>query len=59
VDQLALTMQASLLVQAGNAAVADAFIASRLATRNDRNYGSLPRGLNIDAIIARGDPRQA
>ena len=59
VDQLALTMQASLLVRAGNAAVARAFIASRLGTRNDRNYGSLPRGLDIDAIIARGDPRQA
>ncbi len=59
VDQLALTMQASLLVQAGNAAVADAFIASRLGTRNDRSYGSLPRGLDVDAIIARGDPRQA
>ena len=59
VDQLALTMQASLLVQAGNAAVAHAFIASRLATRNDRNYGSLPRGVDIGAIIARGDPRQA
>jgi putative acyl-CoA dehydrogenase len=29
-DQLALTMQASLLVQAGPSAVADAFIASRL-----------------------------
>ena len=58
-DWLALTMQASLLVQAGNAAVADAFIASRLATRNDRNYGSLPLRLDIDVIIARGDPRQA
>jgi putative acyl-CoA dehydrogenase len=57
VDQLALTMQASLLVQAGNDAVADAFIASRLGSTNDRNYGSLPRGLDIEAIIARGDPR--
>jgi putative acyl-CoA dehydrogenase len=56
-DQLALTMQASLLIQAGNAAVADAFIASRLAPRSDRNYGSLPPGLDVDAIIARGDPR--
>ena len=56
-DQLALTMQASLLVQAGNTAVADAFIASRLAPSNDRNYGSLPRGLDIDAIIERGDPK--
>ena len=57
VDQLALTMQASLLVQAGNDAVASAFIASRLGTHGDRSYGTLPRGLDIDAIIARGDPR--
>jgi len=56
-DQLALTMQASLLVRAGPSAVADAFIASRLGAVNDRHYGSLPRGLDIDAIIARGDPR--
>ena len=56
-DQLALTIQASLLVQAGNEAVADAFIASRLGARNDRSYGSLPRGVDVDAIIARGDPR--
>jgi hypothetical protein len=52
-------MQASLLVQAGNAAVADAFIASRLATRNDRNYAHFRAGLTSTSIIARGDPRQA
>jgi len=50
-------MQASLLLQSGNRAVADAFIASRLGSRHDRNYGSLPRGVDVDAIIARGDPR--
>ena len=55
-DQLALTMQAGLLVQTGNDAVADAFIASRLGSANDRNYGSLPRGVDIEAVIARGDP---
>jgi putative acyl-CoA dehydrogenase len=57
IDQLALTMQASLLVQGGNTAVATAFIASRLRSRSDRSYGSLPRGLDIESIIARGDPR--
>ena len=56
VDALALTMQASLLVQAGNDAVAGAFVASRLSARGDRSYGTLPRGLDIDAIIARGNP---
>jgi putative acyl-CoA dehydrogenase len=56
VDALALALQASLLVQAGNGAVADAFIASRLAAHGERNYGTLPRGLDIDALIERGDP---
>ena len=54
VDQLALTMQASLLVQAGNSAVADAFIASRLGGLGDRQYGTLPRGLDVRTIIERG-----
>ena len=35
-----LTMQASLLLQAGNHAVADAFIASRLGQSGERNYGT-------------------
>ncbi|MEZ5573053.1 MAG: acyl-CoA dehydrogenase family protein [Halioglobus sp.] len=56
VDQLALTMQASLLVQAGNHAVADAFIASRLGQSGDRNFGTLPRGLDLEAILQRASP---
>ena len=56
VDQLALTLQASLLVRAGNQAVADAFIASRLGDHPDRNYGTLPRGLDVATIIERGRP---
>ncbi len=58
VDQLALVMQASLLVQAGNQAVADAFIASRLGQRGDRNFGTLPRGLDLETILQRADPRE-
>ena len=56
VDQLALTMQASLLLQAGNQAVADAFIASRLGQMGDRNYGTLPRGLDLETILQRANP---
>jgi putative acyl-CoA dehydrogenase len=56
VDQLALTMQASLLLQAGNHAVADAFIASRLEQSGDRNFGTLPRGLDLDTILQRASP---
>jgi len=55
IEQLALTMQASLLVRAGCAAVADAFIASRLQPHG-RNYGTLPRELDIGAILQRADP---
>lgn len=57
VDQLAVTLQSSLLLRAGNQAVAEAFIASRLAGRGQRNYGGLPRGLDVDALIRRADPR--
>ncbi len=53
VDALALTMQASLLVRAGNAAVSDAFIASRIAAQGERTYGTLPRGVDVGAILAR------
>ena len=56
VDHLALTLQASLLIRSGCSSVADAFIASRLDTRGDRNYGSLPRGLDIASILERADP---
>ena len=56
VEQLGLTMQAHLLVQAGNAAVSDAFIASRLGVQGMRNYGTLPIGLDVQALISRGMP---
>ena len=56
VDRLSLTMQASQLVAAGNQAVAEAFIASRLGEHGDRNYGTLPRGLDLGEILARANP---
>lgn len=56
IEQLALIMQASLLVRGGCSAVADAFIASRIHSQGDRNYGTLPRGLDIAAILERADP---
>ncbi|MGM0403920.1 MAG: acyl-CoA dehydrogenase family protein [Thermodesulfobacteriota bacterium] len=56
VDQMALTMQAHLLMQAGNSAVADGFIDSRLGGYGDRNYGTLPIGTDVKAIVHRGNP---
>jgi putative acyl-CoA dehydrogenase len=57
VDHMALAIQAALLVQHAPAAVADAFCASRLGGEGHRNYGSLPRGVDCAAIIARATPR--
>jgi putative acyl-CoA dehydrogenase len=56
VDRLSLTLQASQLVAAGNGSVAEAFIASRLGEHGDRNYGTLPRGLDLDTILRRANP---
>jgi putative acyl-CoA dehydrogenase len=56
VEQLALTLQASLLLQAGNTAVAEAFIRSRLGGAGTRNYGSLPIDVDSGAIIGRANP---
>lgn len=57
VDRMALSLQAALLVQHAPAAVADAFCSSRLALVGHHNYGSLPRGSDCAAIIARATPR--
>jgi putative acyl-CoA dehydrogenase len=56
VDQMALTLQATLLAQAGCQPVAEAFIASRLGERNERHYGTLPRGLALETILERANP---
>jgi putative acyl-CoA dehydrogenase len=37
----------------GDSAVADGFCASRLAPRYRGAFGTLPRGLDLDAIIGR------
>lgn len=56
VDHMALALQAALLVQHAPAAVADAFCASRLGQLGERQYGTLPRGLDCAALIARATP---
>lgn len=59
VEQMALLMQASLLVQAGQHQVSDAFIQSRLLAQGERNYGTLPRGVDCATLIDRGHPLTA
>jgi putative acyl-CoA dehydrogenase len=56
VEQLALALQASLLVRHAPPAVADAFCASRLSDHPGRQFGVLPNGLDLAAICARARP---
>ncbi|MEX2961146.1 acyl-CoA dehydrogenase family protein [Microbulbifer sp. TYP-18] len=56
VERMALTMQAHLLVQSGNSAVAEAFIAARLDAGGAHGTGCLPRGLDLATLIERGNP---
>ena len=53
VDRMALALQASLLVRHAPGFVSDAFCASRLAAVGQHNLGTLPRGVDTAAILAR------
>ncbi|MES2095050.1 MAG: acyl-CoA dehydrogenase family protein [Actinomycetota bacterium] len=53
VEQLALALQASLLVRTAPPAVSDAFIASRLGDTRGHLYGVLPVGVDVKAILQR------
>ena len=57
VDRLALALQASLLVRHAPSFVSDAFCHSRLGQTGQHNYGTLPRGVDVTAIIERATPR--
>ncbi|MCW2814030.1 MAG: alkylation response protein [Nocardioides sp.] len=53
VEQLALVLQGSLLVQHSTPAVADAFCASRLGRDWGGALGTLPPGLDLESIVER------
>jgi putative acyl-CoA dehydrogenase len=58
-EAIALTLQGALLVRYGDAAVADAFVASRLAVDDGswgRAFGTLPSGADTAAIVRRATP---
>ena len=59
VDRMALALQASLLVRNAPAFVSDAFCHSRLEHLGHHNFGTLPRGVDTTAIIARATPKVA
>jgi putative acyl-CoA dehydrogenase len=53
VEQMALGLQGSLLIQAGNSDIADAFCAGRLSGNSGNTYGMLPKGINVNTLIDR------
>jgi putative acyl-CoA dehydrogenase len=57
VERLALVLQGSLLVRYAPAAVADAFCASRLGGEGGLAFGTLPKGLDLEAVVERALPR--
>jgi putative acyl-CoA dehydrogenase len=56
VEKMALALEGSLLVRHAPPAIADAFCASRLAGDAGLNYGTLPAGADVGAIVARHTP---
>lgn len=56
VENMALALQASVLVRQGNTLLADAFCAARFQTRSHQMFGTLPRGIDCRAIIDRAMP---
>lgn len=57
VERMALVLQGSLLVRHAPPAVADAFCATRLDADHGGAFGTLPRGVDVHAIIDRHRPR--
>jgi putative acyl-CoA dehydrogenase len=57
VESMALCLEGSLLVRNAPPAVADAFCASRLGGDAGLEYGTLPAGVDFDAIISRSRPQ--
>jgi len=56
-QDVALTVQAALLVQTAPAAVHEAFCASRIGGDWGQTFGTLGEGADFDAILARAMPR--
>nr|MCU0266679.1 DNA alkylation response protein [Actinomycetes bacterium] len=56
VERMALALQASLLLRHAPAAVADGFCAARLGDRGGLAFGTLPRGVDLRAVVDRATP---
>lgn len=57
VEGMARTFQGALLARSGDPAVAEAFLVTRLEKDGGEEYGTLPRGLDLDRIIERAVPQ--
>ena len=55
-EDIALALQARLLLEAGNQVVSDGFIASRLGGSGGRAFGALPRDVAVRALVQRSLP---
>jgi putative acyl-CoA dehydrogenase len=55
-ERLAVVLQGALLVRYAPAVVADAFCASRLDREGGATYGTLPRGVDLHALVDRAMP---
>jgi putative acyl-CoA dehydrogenase len=55
-ENLALALDASLLIRHAPGYVADAYCAGRLGSDSGRSYGTLPGGVDTRAIIERALP---
>jgi putative acyl-CoA dehydrogenase len=56
VERLATVLEASLLVRFAPPAVADAYVATRGEHEGGFTFGTMPSGLDVDAILARALP---
>ena len=52
-EQLAIALQAALMIQHASPAAADAFCATRLASHGGRTFGTLPSGVACAVLVAR------
>jgi putative acyl-CoA dehydrogenase len=59
VERMALALQASLLLRAGNSAVAEAFCESRLGNSHGLCFGTLPMSAPFEVLIERAFPPMA
>lgn len=55
-EDLALALQASVLIRAGQSAISDIFCAARLDRDSGLAFGSLPGGADMNGILRRASP---